>query len=365
MKKYSTLSEEVISLHEFISKEWPKLLRIAVALYDKKTDMLHTFIRSSYIENILNHYSYPLSKVDSLLEIANTKQSRVLDDLSILKSDTQHTKEIILNGFKSSFTVPMYLNNTLLGFIFFDSTETKYFNEKLKELLLKYSRLIESLIISDVLPIKSLIGVINTTRDITKIRDEETGEHLVRMANYTELIALELSEKYNLSDEDIEYIWFYAPLHDIGKIAISDNILMKPSSLTKEEYEVIKTHVNEGIKMLELITSNFDFQELHHLDILKKIISEHHEKINGSGYPKGLKGNEISIIGKIVAVADVFDALTSSRIYKKALSIDETFQYLKKNKNILFDEDCVEALIKNKTRVIEIHNKFNENKSIL
>lgn len=361
MEKYSTLSEEIISLHEFISKEWSKLLRIAVALYDKKTDMLHTFIRSSYIENILNHYSYPLSKVDSLAQIANSKQSRVIDDLSVLKSNTQHTQEITLNGFKSSFTVPMYLNNNLLGFIFFDSTETKYFNEKLKELLLKYSRLIESLIIADVLPIKSLIGVINTTRDITKMRDEETGEHLIRMAHYAEIIALELSEKYSFSDEDIEYIWFYAPLHDIGKIAIADGILMKPSKLTKEEHEVIKTHVNEGIKMLELITSNFDFQELHHLDILRKVISEHHERVDGSGYPKGLKGDEISIIGKIIAVADVFDALSSTRVYRKALSIDETLQYLKKNINILFDEDCVNALIKNKAKVIEIHDKFNDN----
>ncbi len=361
MEKYSTLSEEVISLHEFISKEWPKLLRIAVALYDKQTDMLHTFIRSSYIENILNHYSYPLSKINSLKEIAETKQSRVIDDLSVLKSsNTQHSQEIVSNGFKSSFTIPMYLNNNLLGFIFFDSTETKYFNENLIELLLKYSKLIQSLIIVDILPIKSLIGIINTTRDFTKMRDEETGEHLIRMAYYAELIALELSEKYSLSDEDIEYIWFYAPLHDIGKIAIADGILMKPSKLTKEEFKIIKTHVNEGVKMLELITSNFDFQELHHLDILRKVISEHHERVDGSGYPKGLKGDEISIIGKIIAVADVFDALSSNRIYRQALSIDETLQYLKNNINILFDEDCVNALIKNETKVLEIHNKFND-----
>ena len=139
MEKYSTLSEEIISLHEFISKEWSKLFRIAVALYDKQTDMLHTFIRSSYIENILNHYSYPLSKVDSLVQIANSKQSRVIDDLSVLKSNTQHTQEITLNGFKSSFTVPMYLNNNLLGFIFFDSSKTKYFNEKLNLRGIDYS----------------------------------------------------------------------------------------------------------------------------------------------------------------------------------------------------------------------------------
>jgi HD-GYP domain-containing protein (c-di-GMP phosphodiesterase class II) len=361
MEKYTTLTEEIVQLHEYISKQWPQLLRIAVALYDKQTGMLHTFIRSSSIDNILNHYSCHLDDVPSLIKIKNENKSRVIEDLSVFeKNGSQHSQEIIENGFKSSFTVPMFLNKNLLGFIFFDSSEINYFSPELQEPLLKYSRLIESMIISDILPIKSLIGIVNTTKDITKIRDEETGQHLIRMAHYVELIAIELSEKYNLSDEDIEYMWFYSPLHDIGKIAIADGILMKPSRLSKEEFCVIKTHVDEGMKMLELIMSNFDFQELHHIDILKQIISEHHERLDGSGYPKGLKGDEISIVGKITAVADVFDALSSKRVYRDALSIDETINYLVQNIGTHFDKDCVDSLIKNKQKVIEIHNQFQE-----
>lgn len=359
--KFSTISDELIDLHEHIRSEWPYLLRIAIALYDKDTDMLHTFVKSSIDTKILNHYSCELSSTKSLLEISNKQEPRVLKDLSVLKNiQTQHTQEILKSDFHSSFTIPMYLNNLLLGFVFFDSTKLDYFSPQLQQSLIDYSSLLESLIISEILPIKSLIGMVNTTREITKIRDEETGKHLTRMAHYVELIALSLTNKYNLTDEEIEYMWFYAPLHDIGKIAIPDLILMKPSKLTDDEYDIIKTHVLEGSKMLDIIISNFDFQQIHHLDILRQIIMQHHERIDGSGYPYGLKGEDISIVGRITAVADVFDALSSKRVYRNAQSIDETLKYLTDNIDILFDRDCVEAMVSNKDAIIKIHQKFQD-----
>jgi len=357
--KFHSISDELIILHEHLRKKWPKLVRIAVALYDSETDMLHTFIRSSQHKDILNHYSYKLSEISSLLEISQTNKPRIIENLEVLaKSSTQHSQELIANGFHSSFTVPLYLNEHLLGFVFFDATETKYFTTTIQSTLLDYARLLESLVISEVLPIKSIKGLVKTTREITKARDEETGEHLTRMSHYVELIALELAEKYGFSDEEIEYMWFYASLHDIGKIAIPDAILMKPGKLTKEEFKIIKTHVNEGIKIFDMIVKNFDFQKLYYLSILKQIISEHHERLDRSGYPKGLKSNEISIVGKITAVADVFDALSTPRVYHNGLSIKDTFTYLKKHTGTLFDEECVNALMVNEERVREIHTMF-------
>lgn len=266
------------------------------------------------------------------------------------------------NGRKGSYTVPLYLNNKLLGFIFYDASEVDYFSDLLISHLVDYSRLIESLIISEILPIKSLIGMINTTRELTQFRDEETGKHLTRMAHYVELIALEVADKYNISDEEIEYMWLYAPLHDIGKIAIPDEILTKPAKLTPQEYKIIQTHVDEGIKMLDMIVKNFDFQEIHHIDILRQIIGEHHERIDGSGYPKALKGDEISVVGKITAIADVFDAMSSHRIYSDAMDLDYVFDYLDTNKGTLFDEDCVNAFISKKEQLIDIYEKFHESK---
>ena len=359
--KYFSISEELLELHEKILKEWPSLLRVAVALYDKETDMLHTFVRASSGEQLLTHYSYELSKSFSLQAVANTRKPRIIKDLQLLQNaKKEHSEQILEHGFQSSFTIPTYLNEHLLGFIFFDASELDYFTPELQSQLLDYSRLLESMLISEILPIRSLIGIISTTRMITGVRDEETGKHLTRMSHYVELIALELAEKYDLSDENIEYMWFYAPLHDIGKIAIPDGILMKPGRLTKPEFEVMKTHVDEGIKMLDMIVKNFDFQQIHHLDILRKIIAEHHEKLDGSGYPKGLKADEISIVGKITAVADVFDALSNRRVYRDSWSIEKTLNYLQENSGTLFDEDCVTAMIKNKERIIKIHDEFQD-----
>jgi len=360
-KKFASISDELIDLHEHIRIEWPYLLRIAVALHDKETGMLHTFIRSTVNVKMLDHYSCELCAAKSLLDMSESHEPRLLEDLSVLKnSQTKHSTTLAQSDFNSSYTVPMYLNDSLLGFVFFDSTKLDYFSPQLQQKLVEYSRLLESLIISEVLPIKSLIGMVNTTREITRARDEETGKHLTRMAHYVEIIALEVADNYNLSDEEIEYMWFYAPLHDIGKIAIPDTVLMKPGKLNDEEYRTIMTHVDEGEKMLNIIISNFDFQQIHHLDILKNIITQHHERLDGSGYPKGLKADQISIAGKITAIADVFDAMTSKRVYSDAQSIDETLQYLQENSGTLFEKECVEAMIKNKAQLVKIHQKFKD-----
>lgn len=360
-RKFASISDELIDLHEHIRGQWPYLLRIAVALHDKETGMLHTFIKSTVDVKMLNHYSCELSTAKSLLDISTSHEPRLLQDLSVLEdSQTEHSQTLMKSDFQSSYTVPMYLNDILLGFIFFDSTKLDYFAPQLQKNLLEYSRLLESLIISEVLPIKSLIGMVNTTREITRARDEETGKHLTRMAHYVEIIALEVAYKYNLSDEEIEYMWFYAPLHDIGKIAIPDAILTKPGKLNDEEYRTIMTHVDEGEKMLNMIIANFDFQQLHHLHILKNIITQHHERLDGSGYPKALKSDEISIVGKISAIADVFDAMTSKRVYSDAQSIDEALEYLQENSGILFEKECVDAMIKNKAQLIKIHQQFQD-----
>ncbi len=122
----------------------------------------------------------------------------------------------------------------------------------------------------------------------------------------------------------------------------------------------MKMHVIEGNKMLKMITENFDFQQLHHLDILQQIVSEHHERIDGSGYLKGLKDDEISIVGRITAVADVFDAMSSRRVYSEPIDIDEVFKYMRSIRSTLLDKDCVDSLIKQKVKVLEIFNKFQD-----
>ena len=163
-------------------------------------------------------------------------------------------------------------------------------------------------------------------------RDEETGNHIIRMAKYSRIIAEELG----LSRDDAEVIEMAAPMHDIGKIGIRDDILLKPGKLTSEEFEIMKTHTIIGHDILKDSPSKF-------LQMGGIIALGHHEKYDGSGYPYGKKGEEIPIEARIVAVADVFDALVSERPYKNAWPTHAALEYMDSHRGRHFDPEILDA----------------------
>jgi two-component system response regulator RpfG len=174
-------------------------------------------------------------------------------------------------------------------------------------------------------------------------RDAGTSANLERVARVAGVIAEELG----LFEEEVRMIELAAPLHDIGKIAIPDALLMKPGPLTEEETEVMRRHPQIGYDLLSGSQNRF-------IQVSATIALHHQERYDGSGYPNGLRGNAIPIEARIVAVADVFDALISERPYKRAWSMDETFAYMQDNRGILFDPACVDALVRNRARVEEL-----------
>jgi putative two-component system response regulator len=180
-------------------------------------------------------------------------------------------------------------------------------------------------------------------------RDPETGAHIVRMAHYSRLIAQGLG----LSEEDQQLLLEAAPMHDIGKVGIADNILLKPGRLTEEEFEVMKQHAEFGFELLSGSSSKL-------LQAGAEIAKGHHEKFDGSGYPLGIKGEDIPIFSRIVAVADVFDALTSERPYKKAWEVADAVDFLKKGAGTHFDPACVQAFLSAWNDVEEVRAKFRE-----
>ncbi len=185
--------------------------------------------------------------------------------------------------------------------------------------------------------------------EVTEAHSEETGNHVKRVSKYSNILA----KKYGLSNRDIMLITMAAPIHDIGKVAIPDDILMKPGKLTPKEFEIVKTHTTIG----------YDLLKASNRDVLKSaaiIAYEHHERYNGKGYPQGLKGEEINIFGRIVAVADVFDALGSPRVYKKAWIIEDTLEYFRQERGKHFDPKLVDILFDNLDEFIEIKEKFSD-----
>ena len=153
----------------------------------------------------------------------------------------------------------------------------------------------------------------------------------------------------------------FSPLHDIGKIGIPDEILLKPNELNDSETEVMHTHANLGKRMVDEILANFGLENIEHVDMLRNIAEFHHESVNGKGYPNGIKGEQIPLEARIVAVADVFDALTSARPYKNAWSNEDAIAELEKLAGEKLDRDCVNALIQNLDKVEQIQEQFSEN----
>lgn len=174
-------------------------------------------------------------------------------------------------------------------------------------------------------------------------RDFGTGAHLLRMARYAELIA----EVIGMDEEEVRILTLAAPLHDIGKIGVPDAILLKRGSLTDEEFAIMRKHPLIGYEILRDSKSRF-------VQMGAQIALRHHERWDGSGYPDGLRGEQIPLNARIVAIADVFDALTSERPYKRAWSNEEAFAYMRDHSGTLFDKACVEALLSNEARILDI-----------
>jgi HD-GYP domain-containing protein (c-di-GMP phosphodiesterase class II) len=194
---------------------------------------------------------------------------------------------------------------------------------------------------------------IESMANLAEYRDHETGGHIKRTRMYVRLLAEHIKQqdkyKHFLSDENIDMLYKSAPLHDIGKVGIPDNILLKPSGLTKEEVEVMKTHSTIGHDVIE--SSIRKLGKNSFLTIAAEIALSHQEKWDGSGYPQGLKGEAIPISGRLMALADVYDALISKRVYKPSSAHAMAVDIIKKGRGTHFDPDMVDAFL-------EIHEQF-------
>lgn len=361
LNSHLPLKDKIVSAHEVLQQNFDFIARIAVTLYDPQTHILNTYLDSSGKDKPLQNYQASLDKAHSLKEILEKGSPRVVNNmLTFEKGKQEHTRRIGRQGYAASYTMPMFHRGDFFGFLFFNSYKPDVFTEKVLKELDIFGHLISLMIINELSMVKVLNAALKTTGKISHLRDPETGSHLDRMSRYSKLIAKSLAAQYQLNDEYIEYIFMFSPLHDIGKIAIPDNILLKPGPLDDSERNIMNTHASKGREMIDDIVSNFGLDGIPHINILKNIAEYHHEAINGSGYPSGKSKDDIPLEARIIAVADVFDALTSQRPYKEAWSNDKSFELLKQLAGEKLDADCVTALIDNRAEVEQIQQQFRE-----
>jgi len=193
----------------------------------------------------------------------------------------------------------------------------------------------------------SFLDTIHRLALAAEYKEEETGNHIIRMSRYSALIA----EKLCLSKKEVQNILYASPLHDLGKIGIPDSILLKPGKLTDEEFTIMKTHTIIGANILA-------YSKAKVLRVAEQIAIFHHEKWNGSGYPQGLSGEKIPMVGRIVGLVDVFDVLTSKRPYKEPYPIEVAVDIIEKEQGQSFDPnigdtflECVDEIVAIKEEV--------------
>ncbi|MDC7222024.1 MAG: 7TM diverse intracellular signaling domain-containing protein [Spirochaetales bacterium] len=260
-----------------------------------------------------------------------------------------------LNIIHTAFLMPV----GLFIFIFTQSLLIQRISRELFETVEKQKN---ELVISHTLFEKSRLGTILGLAKLAEFRDEDTGQHLERMREYCRILAIALSKREGycdyITERYIDDLYQSAILHDIGKVSVPDSILLKPGKLNEEEYELMKLHTVRGGEALENIEAKIGMESF--LTLGKEIAWAHHEKWDGSGYPKGLKGREIPLSARITSVADVYDALTSERPYKKAFSHKEARKIILEGEGIHFDPLLIKIFLEVEGQLNEIRLSYGE-----
>lgn len=350
------LTRRLCSLHDDLLARVPGVDRIACVLYDAGDDLLKTFVHSTRQGHPIVDYAARLSEVPSLRRLARLREYRVIDDIPReIGPNSTHSRWLLEQGYRSSFTVPLHDRTQTLGFVFYNSMLPYAFDSQMQQDLILYSSLINIAILAEPAEVASIVTAAQIAREFTGLRDFEVGAHLDRMARLAHLIARGLVESHGLTEAYIEQIYLFSRLHDIGKIGIPNSVLYRPGPLDTHERAMMEKHVENGLEIVDLILESLGLHGSDDAAMLRDIVGCHHELLDGSGYPMGLSGESISLAARIATVADIFDALTSSRPYKRAWSVNEAFEELLHLVRLgKLDADCVLALHRHRREAVEI-----------
>lgn len=359
-----TLNDRLSRLHREVREYFPFVVRISVALYDPETGEIKTFLHSPSDTSPLTDYRIPLASAGWLDDVRRSGRARVIHklDASVL-GEQQHSARILAAGFQASYTVPIFDDRGFFGFVFFNSDMAEAFTPRVVRQLDLFVRIISLTIENALRSVDVLWGGLHLLREISAFRDVETSSHLSRMSYYAERVARRIAPETGRDDAWVEYVRLFAPLHDIGKIAIPDAILLKAGRLTDSEFETMKGHAVKGEEILTALIRDLSLDKMQHIDALRHIARHHHERWDGKGYPDGLAGADIPVEARIIRIADVFDALTSARCYKVAWPVERATAFLRQGAGAEFDPHCVELFLDQPDGIGAIMSRFTEESS--
>lgn len=298
-----------------------------------------------------------------LKELVHSKKSVITRSIDKDLEKNPHSSSLKLlkkEGINSNMIIPLTTNDVVFGFLFFSSRNEDNYNNKDLELGTKIGQEVSGILNTSYLTKKMFIRMINSFSDLVEKKDTETGNHIIRMTEYCRIITEKLlnhdTDSYRVNESFLNDIINYSSAHDIGKVGIPDSILKKPGKLTKEEREVMETHTTIGAEVLIKVQEDLKIFNREFFNVAIEIAMYHHEKWDGSGYPKGLKGEDIPLSARIVALADVFDALTSKRVYKPGLSFENSLEIINQGRGSHFDPTLVDIFNDSLDEVKKIYN---------
>lgn len=365
------LSKRFKRVHEDEFKEVYDGLNKFLNSLDQIFELENTIIKEPDLEELLSLMATAMdefmsfttigmvySKYDGSKTHLRLHEGKLLHDRFHSEIDS-YTDIVVENN---SLVVPIRIGTTNLGYYYFENyaskiTDSNFIHLVKDKLTIAFYK---NILVKDLLSI-----ITEALADTTEARDPETGDHLVRMSNYAQIVAKELqkTDRYKevIDAAFIENILITAPMHDIGKIGIEDNILLKPGRLTEEEFAKMKTHAaHGGGDILTKLDEKFRYYGITYFDMAANIAYGHHEKFDGSGYPNGIVGEEIDLAARIIAIADVFDALTSKRPYKDAFSLDKSYGIIEESIGNHFDPQVAEAFFRGKEEIERVYHDFKE-----
>lgn len=338
--------------------------RIGVAFVDYEKGKLLAEVGIANYDTVFLMPGFEVSfEMSRLKTVIDQKTIFVTDDLEAdLK---EHPKSAAVNliyeeGIRSNAVIPLAIGDAVFGMVFLSSKQKNHFSKEYLRIAEKVIKEI-SLILNRSYFTKVIFAKItHSFAELVDHKDNETGDHILRMVRYSVVIADALRrtprKDYWVDRRLVLDIERYASVHDIGKVGVPDEILKKPGKLTPEEWDVMKRHVNVGADIFSSIREGLRFFDDDLYRVAEEITRHHHERWDGSGYPDGLKGLEIPVSSRIVAIADVFDALTSRRSYKEPFGFDESVEILKDSAGSHLDPVLVQVFIDQLDKIRSIYD---------